>query len=201
MAKVILSGTGSTKRARRVYSPSDPADERQLLSELKAWADAGDPFMGRLADIEAGCKRILDGASLEHDTMALLAGPAHQEQADDSPAGYALRALNRLRLLRQALDAGEARMAADLAFDLGALLAEASMKPEADRAFRSAIGRKAAAKTGDTYCKARDAEVVKLYTAAIANGLPRKAVLADLTKKFSIGDRQLRQIVPPARQK
>lgn len=195
MAKTIVTGTGSTRRARRSLSTRDPLDERPMLSALKDWADEGDPFTARLQSIEVLCKGILDAASLAHDAPVLLAGPPAGEE--DTPEGYALRILNRLHFLRLFLNDGNASLAADFALDLGHLLGEAGLKPLADQAFKAAIGRA----RGDANRQKRNAAIMRDFEARVARGIPRKAAIEDMMVETGLSDRQLRSIIPPARRK
>lgn len=162
---------------------------------MKAWAAAGDPFMAKLDRIEQFCRAILDAASMPHDRMALLAGPPADRY--DAREGYAMRALNSLCHLREALGRSDARVAADFAFDLGALLAESAMKEIADQAFKSELGRaKVRAKRSN-----RDAEIRRRFAEITANGIPRKAALHDLETETGLKARQLREIIKPAHKK
>ncbi len=185
----------------RSYSAIDPADQEALHTAFKAWCDAGDPFLAKLDRIEAHCRAKLQEVGITCDGSALLIGPRKGEE--DTPDGYAIRAFNLLRLLRRFMDPENAntRIAADLAFDLGALLAEAGLKPEADIAFRSGVGRRKAARDPDTKRRLRNSQIIEAYHKAAAHGTPRKRLIAKLEEEFSLSERQIRQIIPSARRK
>lgn len=196
MAKVTVTGTGSTRRTRRTYSTTDPMDHAPLIAQLRAWADAGDPFLAKLDRIEGICKSILDAASIAHDAEALLAGPRKREE--DTREGYSLRALMRLQLLRQMLERGDVKLAADLALDLGMLMAEAGLKPLADQAFKSAIGRTKVSrnKTGKNHD--RNAAIHRHFVAEMAKGRLRHRVITEIAKERDLEYDTVRKILDRA---
>lgn len=197
MPKKITTGTHSTQRTRRSYSTNDPKDQEPLQQALSAGINTGDPFRNKLHRIENFCKAILDAASVEYDPKSRMIRPEVSER--DSSLGYALRALDTIHSLHRFIERSEARNAADIAFDLGALLSEWGMKPLADQGFKIDMGR---AKGKDVVRKRnaeRDSDIRRDFAAMVAQGLPRKAAIEDLMEKTGLKNRQLRAILPPAR--
>jgi hypothetical protein len=197
MAKVITSGTGSTRRTRRAFSTIDPQDQSPLMRAMKAFADTGDPFLAKLERIESVCRTILQAASIPCDSAAVLKGPRAGEE--DTPEGYALRALGRLRHLRQFLASGNAMNAADFAFDLGVLLAEAGMKLMADDGFRSGVQKQRAIRNKTKVTAAKKAAIKAEAEQMIASGMKRKTVVTELHKKHVRSIRTIEPLVPSSR--
>lgn len=176
-----------------------PPDGNPLIATELARADIGDPLTADLAEIEQACIRILDAASVPYDIEVLLAEPQIGEKR--SREDYALRILSRLHLLRKFIGTGNARIAADYALELGYLLNEARLGPLALKAASSAWGRTKSKNKRQRGNASRNATIRKDYEVMMSDGNPRKAVLADLCKKFGLSVRTLCTIIPRARGK
>jgi len=171
---------------------AEPEDVVQLQQVMRALAAEGDLFTAKLNRIESFCNAHLAAASIIYDPAST--SPSPRTSDPDSAAGYALRILDRLHMLRRNLERGDARHAADIAFDLGALITEANMKRRADRGFTDERGRM----NKSNNLSPRNAEIRKSYAEMIASGLNRKAALDDLATAHDLDSRHIERIIAAA---
>lgn len=139
IAKVSY-GSGITRRSRLSYQLDTPGfDFNVLLQHLAEWASPSpgkNSFDGRIEPIEAAAERILEAAGYPSDPRARFkftrdgyewegtAISALRDQERISAEWYSAEILNNLRVVRRAIEDGDAALAAGLALELGALWQE-----------------------------------------------------------------------------
>ena len=120
-------GRPYTKRHHAKADFADPEAVRTVIEEMRAALPFG--VEGRLADAEQRAIAYLQGKGMPLDRNAPPYGdPAwRRENERKSLNWYAIEILNTIRILRQQIELGDARLAADLALDVGVLVTEATM--------------------------------------------------------------------------
>jgi hypothetical protein len=120
---VYTVGRGYTKRHHAKADTADPEAVRTVMEEMAAAGPFG--VEGRLADAEQRAIAYLQG---KDPSAPLYGDPAwRRENERKSLDWYAIEILNTIRILRRQIERGDARLAADLALDLGVLATEAKM--------------------------------------------------------------------------
>jgi hypothetical protein len=126
MVERYTVGRGYTKRQRVSVDVADLDGMRAVMNELAA---SNTSVEGRLADAEQRTITYLRGKGMPVDPSAPPYGDPvwRRENERKSLDWYAIEILNTIRILRLQIERGDARLAADLALDVGVLATEAAM--------------------------------------------------------------------------
>jgi hypothetical protein len=126
MVEHYTVGRGYTKRQRVSVDFADLDGMRAVMNELAA---SNTSVEGRLAGAEQRAIAYLQGKGMPIDPSAPPYGGSawRRENERKSLDWYAIEILNTIRILHLQIERGDARLAADLALDVGVLATEAAM--------------------------------------------------------------------------
>jgi hypothetical protein len=113
----------------RHHGRADSADAEAVRTLMEEMAARDSTVEGRLADAERRAIKHLQGNGMPLDPNAppYCDSAWRRENERKSLDWYAIEILNTIRILRRQIERGDARLAADLALDVGVLATEAKI--------------------------------------------------------------------------